>query len=248
MHFLPMGFCSLDQYALNKNLTKGTLIKLPVWSFLLETQNNELILIDSGMPDCFINKPDFYKGTRREGLLVPHMSKENTIEMALKRVGYLPEDINSVICTHMHLDHAGGNGYFKNAKIYVQEEEYNAAMGNDDYSPIECRLENLNYHVIKGDYDLVDGVKLISTAGHTPGQQSVLVKTETTGYILLTIDVAYTQEIFDNEIEFLCNDPKEALNSTRKLKKLISEVNPKIVFFGHDVEQGKTIKTYPTFY
>jgi len=69
-------------------LISGKLVNMPVWSFLLETDDGP-ILIDTGMPDSFVNNPDYYKGTKREGRLVPHMLESDTMVNVLKRVYFV---------------------------------------------------------------------------------------------------------------------------------------------------------------
>ena len=52
----------------------------------------------------------------------------------LRRYGYEPEDITDVIITHAHHDHIAAVGYYKNAVIYIQEDEY--ALGQQ-YIPAD---------------------------------------------------------------------------------------------------------------
>ncbi|SEJ29734.1 N-acyl homoserine lactone hydrolase [Propionispira arboris] len=246
LYILSVGSCELDQSAVNRNLPPGKLVNMPVWSFLLETDDGP-ILIDTGMPDSFVNNPDYYKGTKREGRLVPHMLESDTMVNVLKRVGYRTDDIKAVISSHLHLDHAGGNGHFRNTPIIIQRAEFDTAMNNEDYSPIECRLPDLQYQIIDGDYDLVPGVKILSTPGHSPGHQSVIVTTEKSGPVLLTLDGAYTKHNFENNLPFLSFDPEMAAKSIGHLKELIQEIHPKVIFFGHDNNQASKGRTFPDF-
>ncbi|MDQ0889814.1 N-acyl homoserine lactone hydrolase [Paenibacillus sp. V4I9] len=246
LYFLPAGHCYLDQSAVNRNLTPGKLVKMPVWSFLLETTDGP-ILIDTGMPDTFVNNPDYYKGTKREGRVIPNMSKDDRILSILKRVGYGADDIQTLISSHLHLDHAGGNGHFRNTPILIQRAEFDAAMANDDYSPQECRLPDLRYQIIEGDYEVTSGVKILFTPGHSPGHQSVLITTEKSGPVLLTIDVAYTKENFENGVPFLSSDSELASKSIKRMHELIKEVRPSVVFFGHDGDQARECRVFPDF-
>lgn len=219
---------------------------MPVWSFLLETTDGP-ILIDTGMPEAFINNPDYYKGTKREGRVVPNMSEGDSIVNVLKRVGYRPDEIQMVISSHLHLDHAGGNGHFRNRPILIQRAEYDAAIGDNEYSPSECRIPDLNYQIIEGDYDLIPGVQVLFTPGHSPGHQSVLVTTERSGPVLLTIDVAYVRENFENGVPFLTYDQELATQSIQRMRQLVEEVRPSALFFGHDREQADHWRRFPDF-
>lgn len=57
LYFLPAGECFLDKSAVNRNLEPELLVGVPVWSFLLKTTEGPM-LIDTGMPDAFINNPE----------------------------------------------------------------------------------------------------------------------------------------------------------------------------------------------
>lgn len=247
LYFLSMGYCGLDQSALNGNLPAGKIVYVPVWSFLLETSDGP-ILIDTGMPDSFVNQPDYYAGTRREGKLIPNMQPQHTMPATLKRLGYSIKDIQAVINSHLHLDHAGGNHHFRDIPIYVQRAEYNEAIHNEDYAPIECREPNLNYHLLDGDYEVAPGIQLLSTPGHSSGHQSVLLTTEKSGHILLTVDVSYTRDNFEKGVPFAVKNAQQNQHSISLLQQVIQDKQPQIVFFGHDIEQGKSQKGYPSFF
>ena len=59
----------------------------------------------------------------------------------------------------------------------------------------ECILPHLNYKIIEGDYEVVPGVQVLYTPGHSPGHQSLFIETEQSGSVLLTIDASYTKRI-----------------------------------------------------
>lgn len=247
MYLLPAGSCYLDQSLVNQNLASGKLLEMPVWSFLIETSDGPL-LIDTGMPDSFVDNPDYYKGTRREGRCVPNMQEKDRIVNILKRVGYQPDDIQTVISSHLHLDHAGGNGHFRNTPIMIQRAEYDAVMKNADYAPPECRIPDLKYQIIEGDHEVAPGIKILFTPGHSPGHQSVLLTTPQSGPIFLTIDAAYNKNIFEHNIPFLAFDSAQASKSNQHLHEIVQEVQPSIIFFGHDKSQTENLRTFPEFF
>ena len=82
------------------------------------------------------------------------MTEEDRIVNILKRVGYEPDDLLYIISSHLHFDHAGGNGAFTNTPIIVQRTEYEAALHREEYMK-ECILPHLNYKIIEGDYEVV---------------------------------------------------------------------------------------------
>lgn len=106
LYFLPVGKLSLDHSALNQNLLPGQMVTIQIWSYLFITKNGPLLL-DTGMPESFINNPDYFKGTPFEGQFIPLMEPEDHIVAVLKKIGYSPSDIIAIINSHLHMDHAG---------------------------------------------------------------------------------------------------------------------------------------------
>ena len=210
----------------------------------METEEG-LILVDTGMPESALNNENLFKGTIVEGQVFPKMNENDGIVNILKRAGYEPEDLLYIISSHLHFDHAGGNGVFTNTPIIVQRAEYEVALYREEYLK-ECILPNLNYKIIEGDYEVVPGVQLIYTPGHTPGHQSLLIETEKSGPVLLTIDASYTKENFEDEVPFAGFDSDLALSSIKRLKDVVRKENP-IIFFGHDMEQEKGCKVFPNY-
>src|SRR5882724_6125446 len=217
---LPAGYGMVREYFVNIDLGAGSdkMVYFPLCIYLLETGNG-LILIDTGFPEAFIGRPDYYNGKSLEGLMYPYMKEEHRIPALLSTVGYRPEDISLVISTHFHSDHSGGHKYFPSTPILVQKNEL-TVLDNEDYSPSECRLKDMNYQVIDGDYQLNNSISLIYTPGHSPGHQSLLIGTERSGYVLLCIDAALTEGIFKRNTPYFAAEPDNATASLNKLKAI----------------------------
>nr|AGW45371.1 N-acyl homoserine lactone hydrolase [Bacillus cereus] len=244
LYFVPAGRCMLDHSSVNGTLAPGNLLNLPVWCYLLETEEGP-ILVDTGMPESAVNNEGLFNGTFVEGQILPKMTEEDRIVNILKRVGYEPDDLLYIISSHLHFDHAGGNGAFTNTPIIVQRAEYEAARHREEYMK-ECILPHLNYKIIEGDYEVVPGVQLLYTPGHSPGHQSLFIETEQSGSVLLTIDASYTKENFEDEVPFAGFDPELALSSIKRLKGVVAEEKP-IVSLVHNIEAGKKGKAFPEY-
>jgi len=108
----------------------------------------------------------------------------------------IPRDVACVINTHLHFDHCGGNRLFAGVPIYVQRLEREAAR-TEDYIPEWVEFEGARYVELEGEKELLPGVRVIPTPGHTPGHQSVLVDTDA-GLVVVAGDVAYTWGEFDD--------------------------------------------------
>ena len=98
--------------------------------------------------------------------------------------------------THLHFDHCGGNRLFPGLPIYVQRLEREAARVPGYTIPEWVEFEGARYVELDGAAEIVPGVRVVRTPGHTPGHQSVLVETED-GLVVVAGDVAYRWEDFD---------------------------------------------------
>jgi N-acyl homoserine lactone hydrolase len=101
---------------------------------------------------------------------------------ALKRVNLTPNEIDIVICTHLHNDHMALGHLYKNAKFIIQKRELEANFNPHPLEAPRCVsksvLEGLDFRVIDGDANIVEGVRVLFTPGHTRGGQSVVIDTE----------------------------------------------------------------------
>jgi glyoxylase-like metal-dependent hydrolase (beta-lactamase superfamily II) len=107
-----------------------------------------------------------------------------------------PRDIDVVIQSHLHFDHAGGLGWLTHAPIFVHREELAFARNPPVYQQLiyvqaDYGME-LDWRELDGDHDVFgDGrVTVIPTPGHTKGHQSLLVRLERETVFLLA-DAAY---------------------------------------------------------
>jgi len=123
------------------------------------------------------------------------VDRRPSIEESLEGVGLVPRDIDIVINTHFHFDHAGGdttrqpNGEivptFPNALYCVQRKEWEAAMAPNERTRGSYLLENYEVlsklgrlELLDGDTEIVPGIRIMLTPGHTEHHQSVLIQSE----------------------------------------------------------------------
>ena len=103
-----------------------------------------------------------------------------SVEDGLSKVGLRPEDIDIVILTHMHEDHAQLARKYTKAKFIVQEAELKFARNPhpaQHFPYLKDPFDDINFEVIEGDKKIVDGVSVILTPGHSAGGQSVIIET-----------------------------------------------------------------------
>jgi len=162
-------------------------IPLAMRCLLVETPD-ALVLIDTGAGNKENEKFRDIYGLENEG-------SPTQLEDALARAGFKPDDIDVVIDTHLHFDHAGGNTFvdtdgnvhssFPAATYYVQKGEWEYAHWNNErirasYLPpnFDPLLATNRMKFVEGVTEIVPGITVIPTPGHTPHHQSVLVTSE----------------------------------------------------------------------
>ncbi len=171
----------------------------------------------------------------------------------LKTFGLGPEDIDTVILTHLHYDHAGNIPLFPNADIYIQDKEVSFATGRYVRYPAVrlpfeaddvCELVRQNYNgrvrFVDGDKELFDGFKVHLMGGHSRGLMCVTVATRR-GLVVLASDCAhfYDNLALDNPFPIIADVPTQCETQERLIALADS---PSHVVPGHD---PKVMELYP---
>lgn len=94
---------------------------------------------------------------------------------ALAGLGLGPWDIDGVVLSHLHFDHCGQQATL-DAPVYVQAAEREAAEAPRYTIPAWSAITRHRLRLVAGDEEVLDGVRLLSTPGHTPGHQSVVIE------------------------------------------------------------------------
>ena len=111
---------------------------------------------------------------------------------ALAGLDMSPADISLVINTHLHFDHCGQNAVFKHAPFYVQRAELDRARRESGALAGWFDFMDARFELLDGDAEILPGLSVIATPGHTAGHQCVLVQTPNGAPELLIGDAAYT--------------------------------------------------------
>jgi N-acyl homoserine lactone hydrolase len=210
--------------------------------YLIQTSDGKNILVDSGIPADYETPQG-----------APRHTHEHTAITRLAELGLHPEDIDSLVCTHFDTDHAGFHDAFLQAELVVQRAHYELARGgNPRFAATRSHWDTpaLRYRLIDGDTELLPGLTLIETSGHTTGHQSVLVRLPQTGPVLLAIDAVALERLFTLErTAWPLDENEEQLRaSTRKLLDVVEREQVTLVVFGHDGDQWQTLKQAPDYY
>lgn len=166
----------------------------------------------------------------------------------LRRIGIDAACVEHLVITHIHRDHVGGIELFPRAKVYVQRKEFDfwtmdpIAMRPSfarESDPVAVQALGAlrgseRLILVDGDREILPGIKLLLTPGHTPALQSVAVATAK-GLAVLTSDCAHIHRTFEMDMpsSMICDLP-EWMRSLAKLRDLVSG-NLDMLFPGHDV-------------
>jgi glyoxylase-like metal-dependent hydrolase (beta-lactamase superfamily II) len=209
-----------------------------------------VILFDTGISP---KAPETHDKGLVEAFPITKLTEENHIEKQLAKIGLKPGDISFVVISHLHLDHIGQASVFKDHKvpIIVQKKELEYALymiwqgKGGAYDPADLLpLMGASWHPIDDKvFDLVDGVRLEFTGGHTPGHQLMIVETEKGNNYIFTGDYFHVPQEYEIEAKgWLLGDADEWHSYLRKLKVMMKAKRAKLVI-AHD---PKVWEKYPS--
>ncbi|EHR03803.1 N-acyl homoserine lactonase family protein [Bradyrhizobium sp. WSM471] len=172
--------------------------------------------------------------------------RPKTLAAQLEQLGLKPGDVKMMAVSHTHPDHTGNVELFPQAMLYVQKAEYDWPGANNEprfkpSHPVE---------LLAGDKDVFgDGsVTILSTPGHTPGHQSLLVKLPKTGAVVLSGDAVHFKDNWDNRRVPSMNANKD--QSTASMQKIADTLGKEKaqLWINHDKSQRDSQKMSPEFY
>jgi N-acyl homoserine lactone hydrolase len=218
-------------------------------------RGNKWLLWDTGVPESALNDP---KGrSTLPKLIVYHLDK--TLTRQLAEIGLETADVTYVAVSHTHGDHIGNVRLFPYSAVLMQRAEHawiSSPDGpNDNVNQLKALARELlgtpkHLQLLEGDTDVFgDGsVTLVSTPGHTPGSQSLLVHLKNSGFIILSGDVVHLEENFEkNTVPSLNTDKAASIASMDRIRQMIATYNAKL-FINHDKAQADTLRLLPAFY
>jgi len=209
-----------------------------------------LMLWDAGIADSIADSPEGV--TRGRGAIRSIVRK--TLSSQLAEIGVKPEEVTHIAFSHSHGDHVGNANYFTQAKLHIQEAEYEAAFGPNaakfGFEPSNYdKLSSNSVLKLNGDYDVFgDGsVTILSTPGHTPGHQSLLVRLPKRGAVVLSGDLTHFEDNWVNRRVPIFNFSQEqSLKSMERIAAVL-KVNKAQLWINHDKEQSAGIPKAPAY-
>src|SRR5262245_59760026 len=169
-----------------------------------------------------------------------------TLASQLNEIGVKDSDIKFVAASHTHSDHIGNVELFPQAMLLMQKAEYEWPLPNGQprFKP-EHPVTKL-----EGDFDVfADGsVTLLSTPGHTPGHQSILIRLARSGPILISGDAAHFREHWDyRRVPSFNVDVQKTLTSMERIAAILAHSKAQL-WIHHDKPQSDGQKKSPAYY
>ena len=201
------------------------------------------LLWDTGIPDAVAAMPE---GQAPADPRAIYWRRPKTLASQLEALGVKPAEIKYLAISHTHPDHIGNVELFPQAMLLVQKAEYEwpTPLGVGRFKP-EHPVTKL-----EGDYDVFgDGsVMIISTPGHTPGHQSLLVKLPKTGAVLLSGDAVHFKDNWDNRrVPSINTDKEKTVVSMQRIADVLAKEKAQL-WINHDKAQSDSLKKSPDFY
>jgi len=213
-------------------------LKMSIHSLVVETPRHRIV-VDTGL------------GNDKQGRNVPTWNNRNDpFLQKLTLAGFPPDSIDTVLCTHLHVDHVGWNTKlvggkwvptFANARYLFGRSEYehwrdhsvepaHAAVFNDSVKPI---VDAGKAELIASDARLTDEITMIASPGHSPGHMSIHIQSDGEEG-LLTGDVAHhpCQMAHLDWSSTADSDPKQSVVARRDLFSRFAD-KPVLVIGGH---------------
>ncbi len=198
-----------------------------VLAFLLSDGESK-VLVDSGV--CGVTETAQF-------LRYFNRTPEQTLEAQLARHDTSVDEIGVVINTHLHIDHCAGNIFCTKARWLVQkrEMEYWKNPLRVHRQAYKIELMETGFDLLEGDAEVLPGIQVLFSPGHSPGSQCVLVETSEGPYVLAgdsiphyaNMNVRDDEPFWPNGIYVNLNEYYETLD---RLKGLGGKILP-----GHDL-------------
>jgi N-acyl homoserine lactone hydrolase len=201
---------------------RDTFEPFPVHAWLIRHPDG-LILVDTGI------------GVGNEAIDEWYRPQTVPLLDALGEAGVASSDIAAVVVSHLHFDHCGQLGVLT-APVYVQETEFEAAQTQGYTVPDWATISEHRLRLVHGDHELAEGVSLLSTPGHSPGHQSVLVETARERVVIAAQCAFRAAELRTGEpVASNCYDETWEVDARESLERLRA-LAPFTAHLSHDPE------------
>ncbi|MET4738765.1 N-acyl homoserine lactonase family protein [Bradyrhizobium japonicum] len=211
--------------------------------YLIKHSSKGWFLWDTGIADAVAAMPNGLVPADPKAIT---WRRPKTLAAQLEQLGLKPDDVKAMAVSHTHPDHTGNVELFPQATLYVQKAEYDWPGANNEprfkpSHPVE---------LLAGDKDVFgDGsLTILSTPGHTPGHQSLLVKLPKTGAVVLSGDAVHFKDNWDNRrVPSMNANKDQSAASMQKIADTLTKEKAQL-WINHDKAQRDSQKMAPEFY
>ena len=231
-----------DQSRWSPGVNEGKPIEFSDNCYLIQ-HDKGLLLWDTGVPDAVATMPD--------GMVVANGAityrRARTLAAQLTEIGVKAADITYLAVSHTHGDHVGNVALFPSSIVLIQRAEYDWAMAGPN-KPAFVGSQTIAKLV--GDHDVFgDGsVMILSTPGHTPGHQSLLVTLPKTGSLVLSGDAVHFEDNWTHKrVPQMNVDRDQTLASLQRLATVLEERKAQL-WINHDKAQSAGLRYAPAYY
>lgn len=233
-------------------------VPIPIWGVLMQVEGHNIIYDLGCMEEC-MEKHWSESQKKRD----PYRENKKGVDGILAEVGLTCDDIDTIIVSHLHSDHFGLITKFRNADVYVTEEEWVLAMKkafgsieprNTPTGPYYYRCMSApvkQYHFVKKgeDFELFPGLEILTLPGHVVNLLGIKVTTDSGEKFLMGSDAVYTPVNIGPPLRMpgVVSDKESYRSSMAKVAEIAEKENAKILY-SHDKPFFQTLKKCPEWY
>ena len=244
---LHLGYMTFYKKELVQTEQENALIVSPALAILIKHPTAGYILYDTGNDDAW---EETYSEDMKKTYPITELI---TIADALKKEGLTVQDIDILILSHLHFDHAGGMKYFVNTKagahtvvsaaelkeVMEQVAGAESQVSGAYLGQLFLNLSGVQFVPVMNEWEVAEGVTLFEQNCHTAGLLGMRIQLQDRT-VIFTGDTVYTAEAYEKELP-----PGGSINKTneeffanlKRLKQMETDYQAE-VFFGHDYEQA----------
>lgn len=244
-----------NQATLDNPNAPNEMFEFPIYTVFIDHPEAKILFDTACNPNSMGENGRWINQTQKA---FPYTADESCyLPNRLEQINVDPSEVDYVVASHLHLDHAGCLEYFTNATVIVHDDELNGTMqtyarnqkaGAYIWADIDAWIKNdLTWKTIKpyeDNLEIVKGVKVLNFgSGHVWGMIGLEVETQELGTLILASDAIYTAESMGDILKppGILYDSIGWARSVEKIKKLAKEKNAQI-WFGHDGNQFEAFR------
>ncbi len=227
----------------------GTKVYNPYFMYVI-THPRGNGLFDTGVHPQMATDPEARLGPAAASFEVL-MTSEDGVEGRLATIGLKPGDIDIVVQSHLHFDHAGGLEWLTHAPVLVQREELSFARRPPVYQRliyVPADFEHgLDWRELDGDHDIFGDGRLValSTPGHSRGHQSLMVRLDSGQTVILLADATYlVEKMRERALPAVVWSPDAMVASWERIEALERE-HDALLLATHEVDFRERVKIAP---